>query len=160
MILEVETNTRKIDKRLDTGLAELLWVTDTRALKDERRTQSTTGNDDLLASPDGPGHLLIGVERLCRNTLDGNSAVTLEDDLLNLIAGEKVQVLMNSAGAVNVAVSGVRSSSSVAVDPLEPVLGTVAGDDTVLVISRDPAGGDALARRILALADTNAPPAP
>ena len=40
------------------------------------------------------------------------------------------------------------------------LLGTVAGDDTVLVISRDPAGGDALARRILALADTNAPPAP
>ena len=40
------------------------------------------------------------------------------------------------------------------------LLGTVAGDDTVLVISRDPAGGDALARRILALADTHAPPAP
>ena len=43
---------------------------------------------------------------------------------------------------------------------LPDLLGTVAGDDTVLVISRDPAGGDALARRILALADTHAPPAP
>jgi len=43
---------------------------------------------------------------------------------------------------------------------LTTVLGTIAGDDTVLVISRDPAGGDALARRILALADTHAPPAP
>ena len=32
------------------------------------------------------------------------------------------------------------------------VLGTIAGDDTVLVIGRDPAGGDALARRFLALA--------
>ncbi len=39
------------------------------------------------------------------------------------------------------------------------VLGTIAGDDTVLVIGRDPAGGDELARRFLALADT-APPAP
>ncbi|HEX6246871.1 MAG TPA: arginine repressor [Nocardioidaceae bacterium] len=33
------------------------------------------------------------------------------------------------------------------------VLGTVAGDDTVLVISRDPDGGAALAQRLLALAN-------
>ncbi|WP_395658671.1 arginine repressor [Nocardioides sp.] len=35
------------------------------------------------------------------------------------------------------------------------VLGTIAGDDTVLVIGRDPQGGDDLARRFLALADTH-----
>ncbi|WP_121258851.1 arginine repressor [Nocardioides ferulae] len=39
------------------------------------------------------------------------------------------------------------------------VLGTIAGDDTVLVIGRDPRGGDALARRFLALAESH-PPAP
>jgi transcriptional regulator of arginine metabolism len=33
------------------------------------------------------------------------------------------------------------------------ILGTIAGDDTVLVIGRDPHGGDDLARRFLALAD-------
>lgn len=33
------------------------------------------------------------------------------------------------------------------------VLGTIAGDDTVLVIGRDPRGGDALARRFLASAN-------
>ncbi len=43
---------------------------------------------------------------------------------------------------------------------LPDLLGTVAGDDTVLLISRDPTGGDALARRILALADAHVPPAP
>ena len=37
------------------------------------------------------------------------------------------------------------------------VLGTIAGDDTVLVIGRDPAGGDDLARRLLALAQQPAP---
>ncbi|PVG83018.1 arginine repressor [Nocardioides gansuensis] len=36
---------------------------------------------------------------------------------------------------------------------LGDVLGTIAGDDTVLVIGRDPQGGDVLARRFLALAD-------
>ena len=33
------------------------------------------------------------------------------------------------------------------------ILGTVAGDDTVLVIARDPAGGEDLARALLRLAD-------
>jgi transcriptional regulator of arginine metabolism len=33
------------------------------------------------------------------------------------------------------------------------ILGTVAGDDTVLVISRDPTGGDALAQQLLRLAE-------
>ena len=37
---------------------------------------------------------------------------------------------------------------------LDTVLGTIAGDDTVLVIGRDPSGGDALARRLLELAST------
>ncbi|MFW6774809.1 arginine repressor [Nocardioides sp. CPCC 205120] len=36
---------------------------------------------------------------------------------------------------------------------LGDVLGTIAGDDTVLVIGRDPAGGEELARRFTALAD-------
>lgn len=35
---------------------------------------------------------------------------------------------------------------------LPDVLGTIGGDDTVLVIGRDPAGGDALVRRLLDLA--------
>lgn len=35
---------------------------------------------------------------------------------------------------------------------LPDILGTIAGDDTVLVIGRDPTGGDRLARRFLELA--------
>jgi transcriptional regulator of arginine metabolism len=34
------------------------------------------------------------------------------------------------------------------------VLGSVAGDDTVLVVATDPAGGDALARMLLDMAST------
>ena len=36
---------------------------------------------------------------------------------------------------------------------LGDVLGVVAGDDTVLVIGRDPLGGDVLARRFLEFAN-------
>jgi transcriptional regulator of arginine metabolism len=35
---------------------------------------------------------------------------------------------------------------------LPDVIGTIAGDDTVLMIARDPAGGAALAERMLGLA--------
>jgi transcriptional regulator of arginine metabolism len=38
---------------------------------------------------------------------------------------------------------------------LDDVLGTIAGDDTVMVVSRDPAGGEVLAARFLALAAPN-----
>ena len=37
------------------------------------------------------------------------------------------------------------------------VLGTIAGDDTLVVISREPEGGEALVRRYLALADHEDP---
>jgi hypothetical protein len=40
VILEVETNTGKINKWLDAGLAELLGVTDTGSLKNKRRGES------------------------------------------------------------------------------------------------------------------------
>jgi transcriptional regulator of arginine metabolism len=42
---------------------------------------------------------------------------------------------------------------------LGDVLGTVAGDDTILVISREPQGGAPLARRLLDLANHHLPPA-
>ncbi|GII80874.1 arginine repressor [Sphaerisporangium rufum] len=40
----------------------------------------------------------------------------------------------------------------------ETILGTVAGDDTILVISRDPAGGALLAESLLRLADRRGQP--
>ena len=50
---------------------------------------------------------------------------------------------------------GAASFLAVAMDRAElgDVLGTIAGDDTVLVIARDPAGGEALEQRFLALAN-------
>src|SRR4051794_21907030 len=42
---------------------------------------------------------------------------------------------------------------------LDDILGTIAGDDTVLVISRRPDGGPALVERFLALANGTAGPA-
>ena len=79
-------------------------------------------------------HLAARLSRLCAELL-----VTAE-------ASRNLVVLRTPPGAAQFLASAIDHSV------LPTVLGTIAGDDTVLVISRDPDGGDALAARFLALA--------
>ncbi|MPQ98982.1 arginine repressor [Modestobacter sp. I12A-02628] len=68
------------------------------------------------------------------------------------------ELLTEAAGSANLAVlrtpPGAAQFLASALDKvgLPDVLGTIAGDDTLLVVSRDPAGGPALAEHLLALA--------
>jgi transcriptional regulator of arginine metabolism len=69
------------------------------------------------------------------------------------------ELLTGADGSANLAVlrtpPGAAQFLASALDKvaLPDVLGTIAGDDTVLVISRDPDGGPALAARLRALAE-------
>ena len=92
------------------------------------------GGDRRLSAPGEPvaaGHRLT---KLCSELLVGADASA------NLV------VLRTPPGAAQFLASAFDKAE------LTDVLGTIAGDDTVLVISRDPVGGEALARRFLALA--------
>ena len=60
-------------------------------------------------------------------------------------ASANLVVLRTPAGAAQFLASVIDHAA------LPSILGTVAGDDTVLVITRDPAGGDALAAELLRL---------
>ena len=71
----------------------------------------------------------------------------LKELLTSAEASANLVVLRTPAGAAQFLASAIDHASWPA------VLGTVAGDDTVLVISRDPAGGDALAAEFLSLAE-------
>ena len=62
-------------------------------------------------------------------------------------ASANLVVLRTPPGAANFLASALDKAE------LSAVLGTIAGDDTVLVISRDPVGGEALAQRLLDLAN-------
>ncbi len=62
-------------------------------------------------------------------------------------ASANLVVLRTPAGAAQFLASVIDHSA------WPSILGTVAGDDTVLVIARDPAGGEDLARALLRLAD-------
>ena len=85
-----------------------------------------------------PGETAAGASRLAR--LCGELLVSAE-------ASANLVVLRTPPGAAQFLASAFDKAE------LPDVLGTIAGDDTVLVIGRDPQGGDDLVRRFLALAD-------
>jgi transcriptional regulator of arginine metabolism len=92
--------------------------------------------------PSAPGETAAAGHRLGR---------LLADLLVSADASANLVVLRTPPGAAQFLAS--------ALDKVEypEVLGTIAGDDTVLLIGRDPAGGEALARRLLVLAQQPAP---
>jgi transcriptional regulator of arginine metabolism len=72
----------------------------------------------------------------------------LADLLISAEASANIVVLRTPLGASNFLASALDRAR------LPQVLGTVAGDDTILVISRDPAGGRALADHLVNLPHT------
>jgi len=70
----------------------------------------------------------------------------LAELMVSAEASANLVVLRTPPGASNFLASALDRAG------LPQVLGTVAGDDTILVISRDPAGGDALVRHLVGLA--------
>jgi transcriptional regulator of arginine metabolism len=102
----------------------------------------------LPAGADGPGGLAgpAGPDEHPAGPLP--RAAT--DLLLTAEASANLVVLRTPAGGAQLLASAIDHAA------WPPVLGTVAGDDTVLVITRDPAGGDGVARALLDLAERKA----
>ena len=98
---------------------------------------------DPFATPAGPPPATGG--------LTGSASARLTRYLKELLtsaeASANLVVLRTPAGAAQFLASIIDHAA------LPSVLGTVAGDDTVLVISRDPAGGEALAAELRHLAE-------
>ena len=76
----------------------------------------------------------------------------LGDLLVTADASANLAVLRTPPGAAQFLASALDHAD------LGTVLGSIAGDDTVLVITRDPTGGRDVAERLLALARTSAHP--
>ncbi len=93
------------------------------------------GGDRSPAAPKESAAALERVARLC-----GELLVSAE-------ASANLTVLRTPPGAAQFLASAFDHAE------FHDVLGTIAGDDTVLVIARDPSGGDALAARFLDLAN-------
>jgi len=88
--------------------------------------------------PAAPGETAAGQARLAK---------LCSELLVSAEASANLVVLRTPPGAAQYLASAFDKAE------LHEVLGTIAGDDTVLVIGRHPAGGDDLARRFLSMAD-------
>ena len=106
------------------------------------------GVADAAEEPRAPGIPAVGdlaaepSARLARVTAE--LLVTAE-------ASANLVVLRTPAGAAQLLASAIDHAG------WPSVLGTVGGDDTVLVIARDPAGGEELAQSLLRLAERGTP---
>lgn len=134
VVLEVAANTWKVDDGLDADGAEPLGVTNSGALEDKRGAESTARDDNLLASTVDLASGSARSERLGGDGGNTDSTAVLDDDLVNLGAGLQVKVVVLSAGAVDVGVGSVGAAAGVTVDPLEPVLSTVSGDEILEIV--------------------------
>jgi transcriptional regulator of arginine metabolism len=92
-----------------------------------------TGDDDASSEP--------GAEPSARLARVASELLVTAEASANLV------VLRTPAGAAQFLASVIDHSG------WPSILGTVAGDDTVLLIARDPTGGEDLARALLRLAD-------
>jgi transcriptional regulator of arginine metabolism len=105
----------------------------------------------LPAGADGPGGLAGPAAPAGRGDHPpGPLPRAVTDLLLTAEASANLVVLRTPAGGAQLLASAIDHAAW----PL--VLGTVAGDDTVLVITRDPAGGNEVARALLGLAERKA----
>jgi transcriptional regulator of arginine metabolism len=99
----------------------------------------------LPEGPDGPGG--TGPEPAPSVEVPARLARYTGELLTSAEASANVVVLRTRAGAAQFLASVIDHAA------LPSILGTVAGDDTVLVIARDPVGGDAIAAEFLRLAN-------
>jgi transcriptional regulator of arginine metabolism len=121
----------------------LVYALSPEALPAEHPQGPATLSPQALADVAG---LLAGVPANAATALGKVAA----DLLLSAQASSNLVVLKTPPGAAQLMASMIDRSGMTA------VLGTVAGDDTVLVVARDPAGGDRLAATFLQLAERRA----
>jgi len=129
----------------DEGL-HVTQATLSRDLVELRAQKTRTPDGGLVYALPGEGgdrslHVVSGVEQLASRL-----ARLCQELLVTAESSGNLVVLRTPPGAAQFFASAIDHSV------LPAVLGTIAGDDTVLVISRDVGGGAALARRFLDLA--------
>jgi transcriptional regulator of arginine metabolism len=111
------------------------------------------------AEPSGPAGPAPGPEPAAAGSTVGRPAVSAPPDPSGRLARVAAELLVAAEASANLVVlrtpAGAAQFLASSIDHAAwpSILGTVAGDDTVLVVARDPAGGAELARRLLRLAD-------
>ena len=147
---EIRSQTELADQLADAGVI-VTQATLSRDLVDLDAVKVRLASGTLVYAVPGEGG--------DRTPVVGRESAASEARLARLCA----ELLVSAEGSANLVVlrtpPGAANYLASALDKAElgAVLGTIAGDDTVMVISREPDGGEHLAQRLLDLANGNHP---
>lgn len=143
---QVRSQTELADLLADAGVS-VTQATLSRDLVelDAVKVRSTDGN--LVYAVPGEGGDRTPIVARESAASEARLARLCAELLVSADSSANLVVLRTPPGAANFLASAMDKAE------LGDVLGTIAGDDTVLVITRDPGGGDALASRMLDLAN-------
>jgi len=147
---EVRSQTELADLLADAGV-HVTQATLSRDLVELDAVKVRVGSGALVYAVPGEGGDRTPVVGRESAASEARLARLCAELLVAADASANLVVLRTPPGAANFLASALDKAE------LSAVLGTIAGDDTVLVISRDPAGGEALAQRLLALANGTHP---
>ncbi|MGF1662464.1 MAG: arginine repressor [Kineosporiaceae bacterium] len=144
--------------RSQTQLAEILagagfevtQATLSRDLDDLGAVKVRNADGTLVYAVPGLGGDTAPVAAVDAGVRDARLARRCAELLLSAEASGNLVVVRTPPGAAQFLASALDGSPGPG--QRRDVIGTIAGDDTVLVVSRDPAGGDAVARWLVDLA--------
>lgn len=119
---------------------DVTQATVSRDLDELGAIKITDAGDTRYVIAGEPTNLEDGMNRVAR--LAGEMLIAVE-------SSANIVVLRTPPGAAQYLASAIDHAS----DP--SIIGTVAGDDTVLLVTRDSHGGDEVARRFLAFAESH-----
>jgi transcriptional regulator of arginine metabolism len=141
---EVRSQNELADLLAGEGFA-VTQATLSRDLVELGAVKVRAGSGLVYALP-GEGGDRSPVAGVGREQLDARLARLCEELLVSAEASANLVVLRTPPGAAQFLASAIDASV------VPAVLGTIAGDDTVLVVTREPDGGRAVAERLLAIA--------
>jgi transcriptional regulator of arginine metabolism len=138
----------ELAKMLADAGVDVTQATLSRDLVDIGAVKLRSADGSLIYAVPGEGGERIRRARTgAAETFGGRLARLAQELLVSADASANLVIVRTPPGAAQFLASAIDHAD------WHTVLGTVAGDDTVLVISRDPAGGEDLADALLALTE-------
>jgi transcriptional regulator of arginine metabolism len=142
---EVRSQNELADLLTHEGFA-VTQTTLSRDLVELGAVKVRAGSGGLVYAVPGEGGDRSPVAGVAREQLDARLGRLCEELLVTAEASANLVVLRTPPGGAQFLASAIDASA------VPAVLGTIAGDDTVLLVTRDPDGGRTVADRFLALA--------
>jgi transcriptional regulator of arginine metabolism len=143
----------ELAKMLADAGVDVTQATLSRDLVDIGAVKLRAADGSLIYAVPGEGGERIRRARIGGGeTFAGRLARLAQELLVSAEASANLVIVRTPPGAAQFLASAIDHAD------WQTVLGTVAGDDTLLVISRDPTGGAALAASLLALTERERPP--